>query len=90
MKPKILKEIKYQTPHKFIVPKHAPQKTESEGEEEEKEESSSSPDDNKSPFSSPPSFNYIPPSSSRFANTTPSVEFPAFSKPVPPFGISSY
>ena len=57
------RKIKHQLPHKFIVPKHTPQENESEGEEEE---SSSNLDDNKSPFSWPPSFNYIPSSSSSF------------------------
>ena len=88
MKRKTLREIKYQLPHKFIVPKRTPQETESEGEEEEEMESPSSLGDNKSPSSW--TFSYIPPSSSSFGNTTPRVEFPAFGKPVPSFGTSSF
>jgi len=86
MKRKILREIKYQLPHKFIVPKRIPQETESEGEEEEEMDSPSSLGDNK-----PPSlWTFIPPSFSSFGNTTPRVEFPALGKPVPSFGTSSH
>jgi hypothetical protein len=68
-KRKALRELRHQLPYKFIVPKRAPQETESE----EEEESPPSPGDTKVPSSYPPYFGFTTPSSPSFGTSTPRV-----------------